>query len=223
MTQLKLPPSEMPRERLEKFGENALSLVELLAILLGSGTKDQNVLDMSREILTRFGSVKAIDRASIEELTTIKGLGKAKALLLKAALAFARRGHLCESESDVIEDPFSAYALLKPLMEHSEKETLYTILCDVKKRVISIEQISVGTLTSVLAHPREIFRAAITKNAHSIVVAHNHPSGESAPSKQDIELTKVILEASHILGIPLQDHIIIGHGNYYSFKEAQKL
>lgn len=219
-----MPPSELPRERLMRDGVQALSLQELIAILLGTGTQGKSVLILAQELLLRFGGIEGLLNASIEELTQVKGMGKAKAILLKAALGIAQRAaqekELPQKKILTVED---AVTIAQPLIAHLKKEALLVILRDVKCRLIHREVISLGTLSEVLVHPREVFQLAIKHGAHSLIVCHNHPSGDPTPSQQDIDLTKRLLDCSKLLSIALVDHLIICKNTYFSMKNAPKL
>ncbi len=216
-----LPLYERPRERLLEVGEEALSIAELLAILLGTGTKGISVLQLSQELLARFGSLPKLLQASVEEIQEIKGIGPAKAIQLKAAFALALRYRTLygEEKKIALKSSHEAYLLLKEKLEHLEQEALYAILLDTKGQVISIEQIALGTLSQVLIHPREVFYQAVRKKAHSVIIAHNHPSGDPTPSQADREITRKLANAGRLMGIPIDDHLIIGKGHFRSVKD----
>lgn len=217
-----IPASELPRERLIRDGIDALSLQELLAILLGTGTQGKSVLILAQELLLHFGGMQGLLSASIEELTKIKGVGKAKAILLKAAFGIALR---CSREKQdarpVILSVQDALDIAVPIIGHLKKEALLVIFRDVKSRLIGHEVIGLGTLSEVLVHPREVFQPAIRNLAHSVIVCHNHPSGDPTPSQADIRLTDQLLESAKILGIFLADHLIIGNGKHISMKKRR--
>ena len=213
-----LPLAERPRERLRTHGAEVLTTVELLAILLSTGTKKLPVLDLAAQILTRFGSLQKLIAASVEELMEVEGIGPAKAVQLKAALSLAHKAiqeTLPPSESI---DSHEAYELVKGELTTLKQEALYVILKDVKGRLISVERVSVGTLAEVLVHPREIFFPAVRRKAFSIILAHNHPSGDPTPSKADLDLTRHNIRSSQVMGIYLDDHLIIGSSSYCSLK-----
>lgn len=215
-----LPVSELPRERLMRDGIDALSLQELLAILLGTGTQGKPVLILAQELLLHFGGMQGLLNASIEELTQIKGVGKAKAILLKAAFGIALRAsketHVLAPVVSTVQD---AVNIAEPLIGHLKKEAVLVILRDVKHRLIAHEVISLGTISEVLVHPREVFQPAIRHGAHSIIVCHNHPSGDPTPSEADIRITAQLLECAKMVGILLADHLIIGKGSHASIKK----
>lgn len=214
-----MPPSELPRERLMRDGVEALSLQELIAILLGTGTQGKSVLILAQELLLHFGGIEGLLNASIEELTQIKGMGKAKAITLKAALGIGQR---CALEREPLQKKIitvqDALKIAQPLIGHLNKEAVLVILRDVKCRLIHREVISLGTLSEVLVHPREVFQLAIKHGAHSLIVCHNHPSGDPSPSQEDIDLTKKLVECSKIIGVALVDHLIVCKDGYFSLR-----
>jgi len=218
-----LPAEERPREKLLKNQSDSLSIIELIAIVLGSGTKEKPVLQLAQEIVAHFGSLENLSRATIQELCQIKGVGPAKAIQLMAAFHLGvRLSRELVPDRVKIEHPIHAYRLIKDKIAHESREHLIVILLDVKGYVISDQLISVGTLTESLVHPREVFYPAIRHKAASIILAHNHPSGDPTPSPQDISLTKQLMKAGELMGIKVQDHIIVGKGRYISLNQAQK-
>lgn len=215
------PVSELPRERLMRDGVDALSLQELVAILLGTGTQGKSVLILAQEILLHFGGMEGLLNASIEELTKVKGVGKAKAILLKAAFGIALRA--AKEKLSPNKKLYTVQDILEiaiPRIGKLKKEALLVILRDIKCRLIHTEIISLGTLSEVLVHPREVFQLAIRHGAYSIVICHNHPSGDPTPSKADIALTEQLFKCSEIVGIALTDHIIIGGEEHISMKHS---
>jgi len=215
-----LPLEVRPRERLLRNGENSLSLTELLAILIGKGVKGKNAIHLAEELLARFSGIEGVLEASIEELMAIKGIGKAKSIQLKAAFAIALRTKRDAFFSrPKITSPYEAYLLFKELFYENKKELLAILLRNIQKEVTHLEIIAIGSISEVISHPREIFCPAIRKSAHNLILAHNHPSGEANPSLEDIELTHRLIAAGHILGIPLEDHIILGNGSFISLWE----
>lgn len=216
----RLPVEERPRERLEAYGELALSNIELIAVILGSGTKGKSVLSLSQELLGKFGSLTALAEAGLNDFCTIKGLGKAKAIQLKAALGLGQR--LAREEAlpkYSISTPEQAYFWIRDRIAYQKKEIFGVILQDVRGNALKWEEISVGTLTQTLVHPREVFSPAIQHRAASLILAHNHPSGDPAPSSQDIILTRTLVQASLVLGIPINDHIIVSSSGFVSLKQ----
>ena len=212
--------SELPRERLMRDGIESLSIQELIAILLGTGTKGKSVLILAQELILHFGGMNGLLEASIEDLVEIKGIGKAKAILLKAAFGIAiRSAKSALKPMAFIKSPRQAYEIAKNEIGHFDLEVLFVILRDIRGRMIHHEVIGIGTLSEVLVHPREIFHPAVRHRAHSLIVVHNHPSGDPTPSHADLELTQHLLRSSKIMGIGLDDHLIIGKDSYTSLRE----
>lgn len=221
MTIKQLPDCERPRERLQRLGEEALSTTELLAIILGSGTKGVSVLQLAENILKYFGTLKKLSVSTVEELLQIKGLGKAKAIQLKAALTFGVRAtHPGYQSKCKILTPEHAYHYVKDELVRESREILQLLLLDVKGYLIAKKTVSIGTLSQTLIHPREVFFEAIRHKAASMIIAHNHPSGDPTPSKEDLELTESLINAGRLMGIPVQDHIIIGARTFVSLREV---
>lgn len=215
-----LPVKERPRERLIRCGADALSTVELLAILLGNGTKSRSVLELAADLLSHFGSMRRLSEATVQELKEIRGIGDAKALQLQAVFAMIRRIEQPQS-GDPLDVPERVYALIKEELSHKPVEMLLVLLCDARKKLIHREIISKGTLSQVLLHPREVFHTAIRHRAHSVIIAHNHPSGDATPSTCDIEMTHILASVGRMVGIELLDHLIVGREGYTSFKEKK--
>lgn len=215
-----LPENERPREKLLNYGVKALSNAELLAILLRTGIKNESALSLSYKILSKHDGIKFLANAGVDELREINGIGLAKASQLIAAVELGKRiAQYSYDEDFYVKRPQDAADILMEEMRYYKKEHMKIIMLNVKCKVIGIEEISVGSLNSSLAHPREIFIPAIKKSSANIILIHNHPSGDPTPSKDDIEITKRIYEAGRILGIELYDHIIIGDGVFISLKE----
>ena len=212
-----LPRQERPRERLQKFGPEALSAQELLALIIGRGIPKKSVMNIAQELLARFGNVKAIGQATIEELSQIKGIGLAKAAQIKASFELGRREELePELKNFDIKDPESVVKAIRASIKDKAKEHFKLILLNPRNKIIGISTISIGTLNASLVHPREVFKDAITHSAASVVLAHNHPSGDPEPSDDDIKITKKLVESGKILGIEVLDHIIIGKNGFKS-------
>jgi DNA repair protein RadC len=215
-----LPRQERPRERLQKFGPEALSAQELLALVIGRGIPKKSVMNIAQELLTKFGNIKAISQATIEELSQIKGIGLAKAAQIKACFELGRREDLePEMISFDIKNPEAVVKAIRTSIKEKAKEHFKLILLNPRNKIIGISTISIGTLNASLVHPREVFKDAIVHSAASVVLAHNHPSGDPEPSEDDIKITKKLVESGKILGIEVLDHIIIGKGGFLSFKE----
>ena len=217
-----LPEEERPRERLLAFGAQALSAGELLAILIGSGSRRESALELAAMLLSREGGIAFLADCLPEELAGIRGIGNAKAARILAGIELGKRlaQRRREKPPAGMDCALQAAQLLMPDMRYLKKEHFRTVLLNVKNQVISVETIAVGGLSSAVVHPREVFMPAVRKSAGSILLAHNHPSGDPRPSSSDVELTKRLMEAGELLGIPVVDHIVIGDGKYVSLKEA---
>lgn len=210
-----LPPQERPRERLLRYGSEGLSTVELLAIILGSGTQSRSVLELAADLLGHFGSVASLSEATIVELMEVKGIGEAKAIQVKAAFGLFGRIEL-KKQGKLLDAPEKVYDYIRAEIESQKIEMLMVVLRDVRKNSLHREVISKGTLTELLLHPREVFHLAIRHRAHSLIVAHNHPSGDPTPSSRDLEMTQMLVAVGRVVGIELSDHIIVGRESYTS-------
>jgi DNA repair protein RadC len=211
---------DMPREKLEKYGVGKLSDAELLAILLRTGTKDLNVLKLAQKILKKFENEKFID-TGIDELKNIHGLGIAKACEIIACFELGRR-MLKGKKSSILLSPKDVWERMEDI-RGSKKEHFVIFYLDSRNQEIQREIISIGTLNASLIHPREVFESAIKYSAAQIIVAHNHPSGLTEPSKEDIIISKRLTEAGKILDIEIMDHIIVSKDEYKSMKELNLL
>lgn len=211
-----VPAMDRPREKLSKYGPNKLSNTELLAILLGSGTKGTNVVELSNKILKKFGTEK-MSEVSYQDLKNTFGLGPAKACLLIACFELGRR-FLKDKKHNLILSPQSVWESLKDIRDH-KKEHFVIFYLNTRNQEIKREVISVGTLNTSLVHPREVFEPAIAHSAAQVIVAHNHPSGDPEPSEEDLAITKRLVEAGKILGIELLDHVVIGRDRWASIRE----
>ena len=212
------PKVDRPREKLIKYGPNKLKDEELLAIILGTGTRGANVVELSRKIIRKFG--KNFGKLSVEELKGIKGLGKIKATQLVATFELARR--YLQKDKPQILSPQTIFDSLVDLRK-SKKEQLVALYLDTRNYEIQREIISIGTLNANLVHPREVFEPAVKNLASSLILVHNHPSNNTEPSKDDIEITKQLVEAGKIMGIEVVDHIVISESKFYSFADHGKL
>lgn len=215
-----LPKLERPRERLNRLGPGALSVSELIAIILRLGTSGVSALELANRLLVRFGNLKTLAQASIEELSSIEGMGETKAVSLKAAFELGRR--LCVFTEDirpVIKKPEDVYTLLGDQMRLLTQEMFKVLVLNTKNEVMRVETVTIGTLNASIIHPRELFRPAIRAGANTVVLIHNHPSGDPEPSKEDILITKKLIDAGHVVDIEVEDHVIIGDGRFVSMRE----
>ncbi len=220
-----LPEGERPRERLMRLGSSALSDAELIAILLRTGMKGANAVDVAHHLIARFKTLNELARCTPREIAGIKGIGPAKAVQLCAALELASRVARETAARQRVDTPQIVCDLLGAELRSLHKESLRILLLDTRYQLIRQEEISLGTMNESLAHPREIFRPALVYSAYAVIVAHNHPSGDPSPSEADHRLTRRLAEAAALLQITLLDHIIIGtpqagRAGYFSFKEA---
>lgn len=216
-------PAQMrPRERMELLGAEKLSDAELLAILLSTGNRETNVLELASNLLQTHRGITGLQDLSLSELTQQKGIGTAKATTILAAIEFGKRVHNSTvAYRDAINSTVDAGILMESRLRHLDREHFSVILLNSNNAIISIETISIGTLDRSPVHPREVFKQAIRHSASSVVLAHNHPSGNCLPSDNDIEITERMVEAGNILGIKVIDHIIVGEDSYYSFRENE--
>jgi DNA repair protein RadC len=211
---------ERPRERLERLGAQALSTSELLAILLRVGVAGENVVRLGERLLSTFDGLTGLHRASFEELCAQHGMGVAKTAQLKAALELGHRFNLeAKEERPAIHSPADAAALLQFPMGALDQEELRVLLLDTRNRVLQIETVYRGSVNSSQVRVGELFKAAIRRNATAIIVAHNHPSGDPAPSPDDVAVTRAMVQAGKLLDVDVLDHIIIGMGRFVSMKE----
>ncbi|WP_203333118.1 RadC family protein [Planococcus beigongshangi] len=212
--------ADRPRERLINQGATSLSNQELIAIMLRTGTRQESVLHLANRVLHHFEQIQQMKDASIEELTSINGIGQAKAVQLLAAVELGRR--LSSKQTDAkytIRSPKDAASYLMADMTSLKQEHFVVLFLNIKNQVLHRQTIFVGSLNASIVHPREIFREAVRRSAASIVCAHNHPSGNPAPSPEDIAVTKRLMEAGSIVGIELLDHLIIGDHQFISLNE----
>lgn len=215
-----VPKEERPRERMLRYGASALSNAELLAILLRTGTKSESAVTLAQHLLNKSEGLRQLVDMKTEQLTSIKGIGIAKALQVQAAFELAKR--LARSRVDAmaaVRSPQDVANLLMEELRYFKKEHFVCLFLNTKNQVIAKETLSVGTLNASLVHPREVFRAAIERSSASIICAHNHPSGDPTPSPEDIDITNRLKEAGELIGIELLDHLIIGDHSYVSLKE----
>lgn len=216
--------SDLPREKLLKYGPKNLTMDELLAIIIRKGTREKNVFEISKEISKKY-SLKDLFFMDVNQLCELDGIGEVTAVTLKAVFELGFRFHkeALEKENLKLDSPDKVYDLLYDEMAISDKEMVKCISLNSKLNPISIDTISIGTANQSILHPRDIFKVAIRNNAISILIIHNHPSGDSEPSMIDYDVTKKIEKSGELLGIKLADHIIIGKSEYYSFKLGRKV
>lgn len=215
-----MPDLERPRERLVRYGCAALSNCELLAILIGTGSRETSALSLAGRILSMEKEGLAFLTDCLpEELCRIEGIGIAKACQVTAAIELGRRIATCPKQERVrLDSPESVAALFMEELRYKKKECFRVLLLNTKSEIIGMENASVGNLNSSIVHPREIFCYAVKKSAASMIVVHNHPSGNPEPSRNDLEVTARLCESGVLLGIPLEDHIIIGDGVFVSLR-----
>lgn len=215
-----VPPHDRPRERMIASGPSSLSNHELLAILLRTGSKEESVLQLSNRILNEFDGLRLLKDASIEEITAVKGIGSAKAIQLKAAIEIGRRIERLKYEDRfMIRSPEDAANYMMEEMRFLSQEHFVALYLNTKNQVMHKQTLFIGSLNASIVHPREVFKEAFRRSAASIVCLHNHPSGDPAPSREDIDVTKRLVECGKILGIDVLDHLIIGEKKYVSLKE----
>ena len=217
-----MPASERPRERLTRLGAPALSAVELLALLLGSGGSGRSSLDLAAQVFARNGgSLRRLASSPVAAIRAISGVGPAKAVVLHAALELGRR-MAAESRStgEPVSGPMDVYRLFAPRLEDLPVEEFHVAVLDTQHRLERDITVTRGLLSASLVHPREVFREAIAERAASIILVHNHPSGDPMPSPDDRKVTAQLVAAGRLLDIPVHDHVIIGRGRYASFAES---
>ncbi|MCP8617014.1 DNA repair protein RadC [Salirhabdus salicampi] len=215
-----IPKQERPREKLLETGSKHLTNQELLSVLLGSGTKHESVMTLAQRVLVTFGGIESLKDTTYEELSAIKGIGKAKAATLVAAIEFGKRIHTIKLEEKyVVRQPVDVAGYIMDELRHLKQEHFIALYLDTKNQIIHQQTLFIGSLNASIVHPREIFKEAVKRSAASIICAHNHPSGDPTPSQEDIQITKRISECGKMIGIEVLDHIVIGNGRYVSLKE----
>lgn len=214
------PASERPRERLYFRGPEALADAELLALQLGSGTRGRSAVDVAREMLATYGSLADVAGREVEELARVPGVGQAKAARLVAAFELTRRLRArTPGQRVILSTPTEVYAAFGPLMEDLRHEVFRVALLDAQNGLLRDRVVSEGTLSASLVHPREVFRPAIVEAAASVILLHNHPSGDPTPSREDIRLTRQLVECARLLELSVHDHVVIGRGRFVSLAE----
>jgi DNA repair protein RadC len=220
-----LPASDRPRERMKRLGAEALSTAELIACIIGSGTRGDSVVMTSQKLLSEFGNLQNIASASIQELSRSRGIGEARAIQLKAAFEICRR--LLDPDyaekGKPVQSPEEAFTSMQEKLRGKKREHFYVLCLDTRNRVSNKRQVSIGNLDSSIVHPREVFNDAISSLAASVIFVHNHPSGDLEPSSEDVNLTRRLVEAGELLGIPVLDHIIVSDRGYTSLKSRNLL
>ncbi|WP_421385501.1 RadC family protein [Bacillus salacetis] len=214
------PTDERPRERMVQSGAASLSNQELLAIILRTGTKSESVLQLSNRVLTTFEGFRLLKEASLEEITNINGIGQAKAVQIMAAVEIGRRiSNLAYDDRYSIRSPEDGANYVMNDMRFLSQEHFVCLYLNTKNQVLHKQTIFIGSLNASIVHPREVFKEAFRRSAASIICIHNHPSGDPTPSREDIEVTKRLVECGKIIGIEVLDHLIIGEKKYVSLKE----
>lgn len=214
------PESERPRERLVWNGASALADAELLALQLGSGTRGASAVDVAREMLATYGSLAGVAAREVEELARQRGVGRAKAVRLAAAFELSRRLRArVPGQRRILSAPADVYAAFGPLMEDLRREVFRVALLDARNGLLRDCVVSEGTLSASLVHPREVFRPAIVEAAASVILLHNHPSGDPTPSREDVRLTRQLVECARLLDLRVHDHVVVGRGRYVSLAE----
>lgn len=212
---------DYPRERISKCGVETLSNAELIAAIIGTGSQSKSVLHLANDFIAQLpDGLKSLVGQSVEELKTVDGIGNGKACQILASVELGKRVyHMSYESMKKISSPSDVSALMMAELRYKKQEYFKVIILDTKNQVISIETITIGTLNASLVHPREVFNLAIRKSAFGIILVHNHPSGHPEPSKEDLLLTERLVESGKIIGIAVLDHVVIGDGRFYSFKE----
>jgi DNA repair protein RadC len=206
-----LPASERPRERLAEKGADALNHAELIAILLRTGMKGLSAIEIAHQLLHQFGTLTGLERASLDELREVKGIGRDKAIALKAAFTLARRmAQEWHGEAPLLDNPASIADYLREEVRSYEVEHFQAVLLNTRRKLIRVEMICQGLVDTILVHPREVFKRAIAANASALVLVHNHPTGDPTPSEADIKVTRDLIRAGQLLKIEVLDHVILG-------------
>lgn len=220
-----IPESDKPRERLYQYGSENLSDEELISIILKTGTKGMSVKEVSLKLLENVGDIKRLKDIGINTLMGINGIGRVKAIEIKAAIELGRRIYIENNKLSgvILNNSLKIYEYFKDLVGNKKQEYFYTVYVDTKGRYIDKKCLFVGTINNSIVHPREIFKEAYLLSANGIICIHNHPSGDPTPSKEDVVITRKIKEIAMIHGIKLVDHLIVGVNSYYSFYEDNKL
>lgn len=216
------PEGERPREKLTMIGAENLSSAELLALLLSSGTANLNAVDIGKALIKRFNTLEGLSQASLKELQDTEGIGPAKAITLQAAFQLSRnmQKEMAENKKVYCHNPADVARIFIPRLGHLKQEIFSVALLDSAGKFLRDREITRGTINASLIHPREVFRVAIKEAATSVILVHNHPSGQLKPSNEDLSITRQLVAAGETIGIPVQDHLIIAGNDYLSLKEA---
>ena len=217
-----LPDSSKPRERFLKFGKEALSDAELFAIILRTGTINENVVDMSNRLIKEYSLEKLFD-CSLKELQSIKGIGPSKAMQILAMSELGKRYSQSKNPIKKISCAEDVYNHFKEKLKDEKQENFYVLILNNANNIIKEEFISKGVLDSAILHPREVFKPAIKNSASKLILVHNHPSGNPEPSEEDIEITRRLIEAGKLIDIKVLDHVIIGDGKWWSWIEDERI
>lgn len=221
-----LPPEERPRERMQHFGSEALSTQELLALILGRGVSGESVMVTAQRLLMQFPSLEALANASLEELCALKGIGIAKACQIRACMEMGRRVNLATIAqarqgkiAPTIFSPKDVFRAVQDKLTTYTKEHFFALSFDTKQKLLGVDTVAIGILNASLVHPRETFTAALRRHASHLILAHNHPSGDTSPSEEDIVLTERLAQAGALLGIEVLDHVIVTKTDYLSLRD----
>lgn len=215
-----MPQSERPRERLYKYDAHTIQTHELIAIILRTGYKDVSAVELAKRLLYESDSLKSLSNASVSEYMKIKGIGFSKAIELKAAFELGKRSVLETFDKKIsLRSPERIYLFVKDQLEMKTQEHLLALYMNTKGELLKKEVLFIGSLNTSVIHPRAIFKHAVINSAAGIILCHNHPSGDPTPSRQDLDVTRMIVENGKMMDIPLLDHVVIGRDRYFSFKE----
>lgn len=217
-----IDPENRPRERFLRSGPAALSTAELLAIVLRSGTRGHNILDTCNQLVSTH-PLERLAETPLQDLQKIKGIGEAKAMQIIAIFELNKRVQFKRNTNRLVQSARDVFEYMHGVVPDPNREHLYVLFLNAKNRILRHELVSVGTLTASLIHPREIYKAAIRESAHSIILVHNHPSGDVQPSNADKQVTTVLKRAGELLQIELLDHVIVGTDNWFSFRDHSLL
>ncbi|QMS85790.1 RadC family protein [Candidatus Xianfuyuplasma coldseepsis] len=219
-----MPLEERPRERLAKYDAETIQTHELIAIILRTGTTAHSVLELAKQLLYQYGSLKELASSTYQEYQTIPGIGFSKAIQLKAAFELGRRSvRETFGQSIHLRSPEAIYLFCKDQLEMKTQEHLLGLYLNTKGELLKKEVLFIGSLNTSVIHPRAIFKHAVLNSAANIIIVHNHPSGDPTPSKADLDVTSIIVDNGKMMDIPVLDHVIIGRDRYFSFKEKGAL